>query len=150
MTTEAADAAVNIHASTVAIGGRAVLIEGPSGAGKSDLALRLVDRGATLVADDRTDLRVADGRLLAAPPPRLAGLIEVRGLGIVDMPHVAGMPVALVVTLAAEPDRMPDPHRTRLLLGHAVPWRTLRPFDASTPVKVELALRAAAPAGAAA
>ena len=70
-----------LHASTVSIKGRAVLIEGPSGSGKSDLALRLIDRGATLVSDDYTIVRRIDGNLIASAPPNIAGLCEVRGCG---------------------------------------------------------------------
>ena len=77
---------VNIHASCVAIGGKGVLILGDSGAGKSDLALRLIDDGAKLVADDRTELYAARGTLCARAPKSIAGLIEVRGLGIIALP----------------------------------------------------------------
>ena len=74
-----------VHASTVAIDGRAVLISGPSGSGKSDLALRLLDRGFTLVSDDQTIVRADGDRLIASAPPTIAGKLEVRGIGIVDM-----------------------------------------------------------------
>lgn len=70
-----------VHASCVAIGGRGVLLVGPSGSGKSDLALRLIDGGAELVADDRVALRLADGRPVADAPPALAGLLEIREIG---------------------------------------------------------------------
>ena len=84
-----------VHASTVAIEGRAVLIAGRSGSGKSDLALRLIDRGAVLVSDDYTFVRRADGRLLASPPDTIAGRIELRGVGIVEMANLRDVPVAL-------------------------------------------------------
>ena len=74
-----------LHASTVALDGRAVLISGPSGSGKSDLALRLLDRGFTLVSDDQTIVRKDGGRLLAAAPPTIHGKLEIRGVGIVEM-----------------------------------------------------------------
>src|SRR3546814_8060220 len=77
------------------LGDWAVLLRGPSGVGKSDLALRLIDRGAVLVSDDQTLLSVAGGRLVAAPPAAIAGRLEARGLGIVDLPHRVGVPVAL-------------------------------------------------------
>ena len=110
-----------IHASTVAIDGRAVLIGGPSGSGKSDLALRLIDRGAVLVSDDYTD-RPPDGDgLVASAPPKIAGKIEVRGLGIVEMPSAVDVPVALFVDLDAAPQRLPEPGETRTLAGVAVP-----------------------------
>jgi serine kinase of HPr protein (carbohydrate metabolism regulator) len=128
-----------LHATCVAIGGRAVLIEGPSGAGKSDLALRLIDRGATLVSDDYTHCEAADSALLASPPTRIAGQIEVRGIGIVRMPHLTQMPVALIVTLLDAPPRMPDP-ATRRIDGIAIPLVALAAREPSAAIKVELAL----------
>ena len=79
-----------LHASTVAIDGRAVLISGISGAGKSDLALRLIDRGFTLVADDQTIVQKRAERLVVSAPQTIRGKLEIRGLGIVDMPAVEG------------------------------------------------------------
>ncbi|MDB5695637.1 MAG: aldolase [Sphingomonas bacterium] len=129
-----------LHATTVAIDGEAVVIEGRSGAGKSDLALRLIDRGATLVSDDRT-LVTRDGqRLIARSPERMAGQVEVRGLGIVTVPHVDAAPVALVVRLAEEDQRLPE-RRVRRIAGIAIREVTLDPFRASTVLKVEWALR---------
>jgi serine kinase of HPr protein (carbohydrate metabolism regulator) len=130
-----------IHASSVAIDGRAVLLAGKSGVGKSDLALRLIDRGAVLIADDYTEVRRRDGRLHATAPMRLAGRIEVRGIGIVEMPHVAEAEVALIVDLDAVVERMPE-RATRQLAGVAVPVVGLAAFETSAPLKVELALRA--------
>lgn len=131
---------IHLHASCVAIGGRAILITGPSGAGKSDLALRLIDRGATLVSDDQVILEIAESQLTAAAPPTIAGKMEVRGLGIVAMAHAGPMPVALLIDLAAAPARMPLP-ATRDLCGARVPVVALAPFELSTAIKVELALR---------
>lgn len=129
-----------LHATAIAIGGEAVVIEGRSGAGKSDLALRLIDRGAVLISDDRT-LIVRDGqRLLARAPALQAGRIEVRGLGIANVAHVTDVPVALVVRLDAEDQRMPE-RRVRRIAGLPVREVTLDPFRASAPVKVEWALR---------
>lgn len=82
----------NLHASCVAAEGHAVLITGRSGSGKSDLALRLIDRGFTLVSDDRTILRKQDGRLIASAPDTIKGKIEVRGVGILEMETVASAP----------------------------------------------------------
>ena len=132
--------ATPIHATSVAIAGRAVLIEGASGTGKSDLALRLIDRGATLVSDDYTVLARRGDELLAAPPPTIAGRMEVRGLGIVAVPHVADVPVALLVRLSPEVERMPEP-ATRALAGVEVPVTTVDAASPSAPIKVELALR---------
>ena len=133
----AADA---IHATSVAIRGRAVLIEGASGAGKSDLALRLIDRGATLVSDDYTLLARSGAQLLATAPATIAGRMEVRGLGIVAMPSVADVPVALVVRLSSEVERMPEP-ATCSIEGVEVPVTAVDPRPASAPIKVELALQ---------
>jgi serine kinase of HPr protein (carbohydrate metabolism regulator) len=128
------------HASCVAVGGRAVLIAGDSGAGKSDLALRLIDRGAALVSDDQVVLSAEDGQLIASAPATIAGQIEVRGLGIMAMPHRTAMPVSLLIQLGAPAERMPEP-RARMLCGIAVPVVALDPFEPSAPIKAELALR---------
>ncbi|WP_420141292.1 HPr kinase/phosphorylase [Sphingomonas sp.] len=130
-----------LHATCVAIGGRGVLLTGAPGAGKSDLALRLIDRGAILVADDGVAVRADGGRLLAAPGPNIAGRIEVRGLGILALPHVTDLPLALAVALDQPVPRMPDEEPlTRLIEGIALPVLALEPFAASAPVKVEKAL----------
>jgi serine kinase of HPr protein (carbohydrate metabolism regulator) len=129
-----------IHASTISIGDRAVLLAGKSGAGKSDLALRLIDRGAILIADDYTEVRRHDGRLYAVAPTRLAGQIEVRGIGIVEMPYVGETEVGLIVDLDGAIERMPQP-ATRQLAGVEVPIASLAPFETSAAIKVELLLR---------
>lgn len=129
-----------IHASTVSIGGHAVLIEGPSGAGKSDLALRLMDRGALLVSDDYTVLTAIDGRLSATPPATIAGRLEVRGIGIIPFNHVEQVPVALLVRLSAEVDRMPEAE-SRWFEGVPIPAIALDPREVSAPIKVELAVK---------
>ena len=127
-----------VHATTVAIHGRGVMLFGASGAGKSDLALRLIDRGAELVADDYTTLTVADGVLLASPPPTIAGRFEVRGIGIVKRPYRAQARVALAVRLGDE-ERMPEP-RTTTIAGIALREVTIDPHPSSAAIKVELAL----------
>lgn len=128
-----------IHASCVAIDGRAVLIEGPSGSGKSDLALRLIDRGATLVSDDYTELTELDGQLIANAPDTIRGKVEVRGVGIVVMPASALCRVALLIR-AGTPERMPE-RQTCAMAGIAVPMILLSLTEPSAPLKVELALR---------
>jgi serine kinase of HPr protein (carbohydrate metabolism regulator) len=128
-----------IHASCVAIGGRGVLIAGPSGSGKSDLALRLIDRGAALVSDDYTVLQAQGGRLLASPPETIAGRLEIRGVGIVERPYVAAVPVVLLVDLARPPERLPEPAIQRFA-GIAVPVLGLVALEASAPIKLEAAL----------
>ena len=129
-----------IHASTVANDGRAVLITGPSGAGKSDLTLRLLDRGFKLVSDDRTIVRRDGDRLLASAPPNLAGKLEVRGIGIIEMEHVSEVPVALIVELTSDIQRLPDDSRERPILGIAVPLISIDATTASAAAKVAVAL----------
>ena len=129
-----------IHASTVATEGRAVLITGASGSGKSDLALRLIDRGFTLVSDDQTIVRREGDRLIASAPPTIAGKLEIRGLGIVDMETVSDVPVALLVALTSNIQRLPDDSRERPILGVALPLISIDALSASAPSKVALAL----------
>jgi len=132
---------MRLHATCVAIGDRAVLLIGASGSGKSDLALRLIDRGATLVSDDQTLLTVVDGTLLAAPPATIAGLIEVRGIGIVPLPHRAETPIALAVRLGEPVVRMPEAGLAETINGIAIPLVRADSREASAPLKIELALR---------
>lgn len=129
-----------LHATSVAIDGHAVLLEGASGVGKSDLALRLIDRGGILVSDDQTLLVRQGDRLVARSPATIRGQIEVRGLGIVTMPHVEDVPVALIVRLGVTPMRMPE-RRQRRIAGIVVREIAFEAFHASTPVKIEWALR---------
>jgi serine kinase of HPr protein (carbohydrate metabolism regulator) len=130
---------MSVHATTVAIAGRAVVIEGASGAGKSDLALRLIDRGALLVADDRTLVSIEHDRLVARCPDRIAGLLEVRGLGLLRLPHLSAAPIALAVLCADRLERMPEP-AYRLFDGLPVPRVAVDPRAPSAPIFVELAL----------
>jgi serine kinase of HPr protein (carbohydrate metabolism regulator) len=132
--------AETIHASTVAKDGRALLITGPSGSGKSDLALRLLDRGFTLVSDDQTIVKKDGERLVATAPPTLAGKLEVRGIGIVEVERVENMPIALIVELTSEIQRLPDDSRERPILGVRVPLISIDAMTASAPSKVALAL----------
>jgi serine kinase of HPr protein (carbohydrate metabolism regulator) len=129
-----------MHASCVLIGSHGVLIEGVSGAGKSDLALRLIDRGAVLVSDDYTFLQRQVGDLVASPPATIAGKIEVRELGIVDMAYAERASVALIVTLGEPASRLPEPDAARLILDVEIPHLILGGRDPSAPIKVELAL----------
>lgn len=133
-----------LHATCVAIEGRGVLLIGTSGSGKSDLALRLIDRGATLVSDDQTELAAQSGALLAAPPETIAGLIEVRGIGIVALPFLARAPVALAVRVGEPVVRMPETGLTEAFIGIAIPLLRVDPHQASAAIKVELALKRAA------
>jgi serine kinase of HPr protein (carbohydrate metabolism regulator) len=133
-----------LHASTVAIGGQAVLITGISGSGKSDLALRLIDRGATLVSDDYTLLKRAGVRLIASSVATIKGKLEVRGIGIIDCDTLDSAPAALIIQLDSAPPRLPD-ESTQTIAGVALPVVALAPFEASAAIKVELALRRLAP-----
>lgn len=130
-----------LHATSVTIAGRAVLLCGPSGTGKSDLALRLIDRGATLVSDDYTLVKRINGVLLATAPETIRGKMEVRGIGIVPMPCVEDAPVALLVDLFDKVDRMPLTPFFRAVAGIDVPVMKIAPFEPSAPIKVELALK---------
>jgi serine kinase of HPr protein (carbohydrate metabolism regulator) len=132
-----------LHASCVTIGDRAVLIEGRSGSGKSDLALRLIDRGGVLVSDDYTVLVRERDTLIAQAPTTIAGRIEVRGIGIVEMPHAERAPVALIVTLVDQVERFPEDRAPRRLAGVALPEIALVASELSAPIKVELALKRA-------
>jgi serine kinase of HPr protein (carbohydrate metabolism regulator) len=132
--------AETLHASTVTLDGRAVLIAGPSGSGKSDLALRLLDRGFTLVSDDQTIVRREGDRLIATAPPNIAGKLEIRGIGIVEMESQADVPVALLVELTSEIQRLPDDSRERPILGVPLPLVSIDALTASAPSKVALAL----------
>lgn len=136
-----------LHATSVAIGGHAVLLCGVSGSGKSDLALRLIDRGAMLVSDDYTLVKRIEGALVATAPATISGRMEVRGIGIVDLPAISEAPVALIIDLADTIERMPDAMPPRAVAGVAVPVTRLNPFEQSAPIKVELALKAIDAAG---
>ncbi|HYG85231.1 MAG TPA: HPr kinase/phosphatase C-terminal domain-containing protein [Azospirillum sp.] len=136
---------VTIHGTCVLVGGIGVLLRGPSGGGKSDVAVRLIDDGALLVADDRVQVHTDQGRLMATAPAPLAGLIEVRGVGILPVPTAPSAEIRLVVDLvpAEQVERMPEPE-TVTLMERAVPRLALSPFDASTPAKLRLAAAAVA------
>ncbi|MSO64253.1 MAG: aldolase [Alphaproteobacteria bacterium] len=133
-----------VHASCVEWEGIAVLLRGPSASGKSDLALRLIDGGARLVADDQVDLSAVRGELIASAPEALAGMIEVRGLGVVHLPEERVTPrarVALAVDLGPGlvVPRLPEPAHT-MYDGIRLPVLVLAAFEASTPSKIRLAL----------
>jgi serine kinase of HPr protein (carbohydrate metabolism regulator) len=149
---------VNIHATCVRVArasrmfgapeGAGVLLLGESGAGKSDLALRLIGRGAELVADDRTELYIRRGQLMARAPKTLAGLIEVRGVGIIEIVPAGPTSVSLVVDLSVSVKRMPvyrsfAPPKPLTLPQQARPKRIiLCAFEASAPDKVLAAVAA--------
>jgi serine kinase of HPr protein (carbohydrate metabolism regulator) len=123
---------------------RAVLLRGPSGAGKSDLALRLIEAGGRLVADDQTRLTRSGRSLIATAPEALASLMEVRGVGIVKLARgqvLARAPLSLLVDLvpADRVERLPDPAEENLL-GIGLPVLALAPFEVSAAAKLRLAV----------
>ena len=128
------------QATCVAIDGRAVLIEGPSGSGKSSLALALIDRGAVLVGDDGVRLDVRGGALLASPAPATAGKLEVRNLGLLDVPVAIQVPVALVVVFDEKAERWIESADTCERGGVRLPLVKLWPGSPVLPLRVELAL----------
>jgi HPr kinase/phosphorylase len=136
----------NIHASCVALGGKGVLLLGASGAGKSDLALRLIDGGARLVADDRCEIFMRAGKLCARAPQSIAGLIEMRGLGIIALPHAKSVVVAMAVRLGASPTRLPEPMfylpPPGVTAVRPVPLIMVKAASASAPARIRAALAA--------
>ena len=105
-----------IHATSVSLEGRALLILGPAGSGKSDLALGMMALGAGLIADDRTVLSVTEGRLFASCPAALAGRIEARGIGILACNPAPPAPVVLAIDLGQdEAERIPAPRKCTYL-----------------------------------
>jgi len=131
-----------VHATAIAIEGNAVLIRGRPGAGKSDLALRLIDDGARLVADDQAELKRTGRHISVRAPASIAGLLEVRGIGIVRLDALREAPLVLLVDLVPreEIERLPDRHFEEVL-GQAIPLIALAAFDASAAAKVRLAVR---------
>jgi HPr kinase/phosphorylase len=130
-----------VHASVVSWQDKGVLIRGPSGSGKSDLALRLVDRGAVLIADDYCHITVQGSSLIAHVPETIAGQMEVRGIGIITLPHRPSSPIRLIIDLMAEYPRMPDiADQVVDVFGIKIPRLALNPWEASAPLKVALAL----------
>lgn len=129
-----------VHASSVAIDGRAVLITGPSGSGKSDLSLRLLDRGFILVSDDQTLVRRDGDRLIASAPAQIAGKLEVRGIGIVEVEAATDVPISLLVELTSDIQRLPDDGQSRTILGIQLPQVSIDAMTASAPSKVAIAL----------
>ena len=133
-----------VHASCVALDNIGCLLLGPSGAGKSDLALRLIETGWRLVADDQTELNRQGRQLIATAPARIAGMIEARGLGIMTLGRdqfVRRATVALLVDLVHPEriERLPEP-ASEIVLGVELPVASLAPFEASASAKLRLAL----------
>jgi HPr kinase/phosphorylase len=143
-----------LHATCVAFGTAGVLLLGEPGAGKSELALRVTSGCAAqlrhlppvpimLVGDDQVQLSNESGTLIASPPPNIAGKLEVRGIGILDVPYLPAAEVRLIARLVpsgAVPRLPPEPPATEMLCGIAVPVLLLDPFEASAPLKLRLAV----------
>lgn len=131
----------NVHGTSVAVNGVGVLIRGPSGSGKSDLALRLVDAGAKLVADDQTSVNWENGHIIMTSNALLEGLLEVRGVGIVAVPCVPRARLGLVVDLTpvGHIPRMPEKEFCDVM-GVRVRRLRLPPFAASTVAKLRIAV----------
>ena len=130
-----------LHATTISVNNHALLILGESSVGKSGLALQLLDRGALLVSDDQTEISSDGEYLLASPPESIAGLMEVRGVGIVPFPHKSKVPVAAAITLVDQADepRLPEPE-TIDVCGAAVPHLQLDAGSHILPEKVLLVM----------
>jgi serine kinase of HPr protein (carbohydrate metabolism regulator) len=124
----------------VAISGRGVLIEGEPGSGKSSLALALIDRGAVLVGDDAVTLESRGDRLWALPPPNIAGLIEIRNVGLARLPTCSA-PLALVLRLDPAAPRYLEQAERAEVFGHPLPLVRLYPDSASLALRAEYALK---------
>lgn len=127
----------NLHASCVSIGGEGVLLLGKSGSGKSDLALRLIEAGAKLVADDRVEIRARGKKLVASAPAKLKGKLEMHGVGIVTMPSKDKVVLVLAVSMVGRDavERHPDPSSFDCE-GLQLPLLFLHAFDVATPAKI--------------
>jgi HPr kinase/phosphorylase len=131
-----------IHGTAISIGGHGVLIMGESGSGKSDLALRLIDRGAILISDDVVFLETHENAPILTVAPNIAGKIEVRGVGISNVDFIASAPLRLVIEFVDAPDRLPEDIAHTTIGDYVVPVSKLNPFEHSSAIKVEYALRA--------
>ena len=123
------DIAILSGVSAVAIDGRAILIEGKPGSGKSSLALAMIDRGAILIGDDGIRLDTSGNRAIALPPPNITGKLEIRGVGIVELP-TGSASIALILDLDGMPERLPHVLTRREIGSATVP---ILPFDAKAP-----------------
>lgn len=123
--------------------GTGVLLRGPSGAGKSDLALRLIDAGARLVADDYVEIERHGDHLVARPPITIAGMLEVRGIGVLNQDYLTSAPLGLIVDLvpAEAVERLPEVPPTEDVCGLAVRRLSLNPWEISAAAKVRLAVQ---------
>lgn len=132
---------INIHGTAVALFGKAVLLRGQPGSGKSDLALRLIDRGATLISDDQILVKNEAGSLLLSAPKSIANLLEIRGLGLINFNHIDNVSLALVVDLSSDEmfERLPEPSLVEIE-GCTFPQLKLEAKRDSGHIIVELAM----------
>lgn len=130
-----------IHATAVAINGNGVLLVGASGSGKSDLALRLIDSGATLVSDDAVAVTVSAMGPMLSVAPNIEGRIEVRGVGICTIEYIASAPLRLIAMLTDNVERMPHSDFSEDICGFDAPLINVSAFESSAALKVTYALR---------
>ncbi|MEH6528010.1 MAG: HPr kinase/phosphatase C-terminal domain-containing protein [Sneathiella sp.] len=132
---------IKVHGTSVNIDGKGLLLRGPPGAGKSDLALRLIDGGATLISDDYTEIHVIQGSAVLGVPKTIQGKIEVRGLGLMEIPFVDNIPLRLIFDLVPYRQIERMPMAVFFTLENVkIPVRFIDPFMASAAAKVRLAL----------
>lgn len=134
----------NLHATAVSLHAKGILLQGPPGAGKSTLALRLIDEGAVLISDDRTLLRQTGEEIILEAPPTIAGMLEIRGIGLARLPHVRA-PLAMVVDLCSGPvrgERLPEADFISIF-GRPVRRFAVDPFAADASARIRFMLRAA-------
>ena len=144
MTDKASSGRTQVHGTAVSLDGHGVLLRGPSGAGKSDLALRLIEAGGQLVADDRVDITLDQDHLMLSVPDTLNGKLEIRGLGIIEIESAGPGPLTLICDLvpADQVERLPEEtHET--LLGQTVPVLSVHSESVSAVAKVRYALKVA-------
>jgi len=131
-----------LHATCVALDAVGILLRGASGVGKSDLALRLIDEGATLVGDDYCEVERMGRVLIARPRATIAGKMEVRGQGIVEFPYLVNAPVGLVADLMPADQIARLPEQTSIVIEDVtLPWLCLDPTAASATARLRLAMR---------
>jgi serine kinase of HPr protein (carbohydrate metabolism regulator) len=139
-----------VHGTAVLVGAHGLLIRGPSGSGKSMLAASLIGGGARLVADDQVFLAACHGRIVATGPATLAGKLELRGRGILAVPHERSAVIRLIVDLLDQPEveRLPEQNElTAAILGVSLPRQPAPARSAHSTLLVDAALRALAPQG---
>jgi len=130
-----------VHATAIAIDEQGILLRGPSGAGKSDLALRMIEQGAQLISDDRVELIKKGAELIAFAPPNIAGLLEIRNIGILKFHNVDATPIRLIVDLVPPEELERHPETQHISLEEIeLPLLRIAPFESSAPAKVGLGL----------